>query len=191
MPPPKKDYFFTLAHKRKTTYEFSDKKVKDSDIKKILEAARWAPSCSNIQPWHFIVVKNKKRISQLMKTTFYGAFHTDPAVIIAVVLKQECWAESNHICIKDSKLGYLEAFICIGQPALIIAFEAEELGVGSSLLSPNPPEAAKILKLRKGDAVHILVGLGYERKGAFQKKRARKELKELVSAEYFGGKTNL
>ena len=72
------DNFFKLVKSRKTTYEFTDKKIKDADIKKILEAARWAPSCSNVQPWHFIVVKDKKRISDLMKLAFYGAFHSPP-----------------------------------------------------------------------------------------------------------------
>ena len=46
--------FLSLSKSRRTTYEFSDKSVKDKDLNKILEAARWAPSCANSQPWKFI-----------------------------------------------------------------------------------------------------------------------------------------
>jgi nitroreductase len=34
---------------------FSDREVSSADLKKIFEAARWAPSSSNEQPWRFIV----------------------------------------------------------------------------------------------------------------------------------------
>lgn len=29
--------------------------IPDSDVKKMLDAARWSPSCFNDQPWHFVV----------------------------------------------------------------------------------------------------------------------------------------
>lgn len=184
------NYFLNLAKTRKTTYEFSDKKVKQSDIKKILEAARWAPSCSNVQPWQFIVVKNKERISELMKTAFYGAFHTNPPIIIAIVLVNECWKDSEHRCDLDSKLGIYEGFLCIGMSALNMILEAQELGIASALLSPHQ-NIIKTLRGRKGDFIPLMVAFGYEKKKAFQKKRERKELKKLVSGEYFGRKMKL
>ena len=52
--------FLELAKKRKTTFEFSNKQVSGKDILKLLEVARWVPSCTNSQPWHFIVIKNEK-----------------------------------------------------------------------------------------------------------------------------------
>ena len=54
--------FLALAKARKTVYEFTEKKVSEADLGKILEAARWAPSANNIQPWHFIVVEDKETI---------------------------------------------------------------------------------------------------------------------------------
>ncbi|OGF19906.1 hypothetical protein A3D54_00640 [Candidatus Falkowbacteria bacterium RIFCSPHIGHO2_02_FULL_45_15] len=185
------DYFLRLAKSRKTTYEFSDKKVEDSDLKKVLEAARWSPSCSNAQPWHFIVVRDKEKIAELMKTASYGAFHSDPPLLIASVLDFECWECSEHRCVKNTKLGTVEAYLCIAMPTLSICFEALELGINSCILTPEIKSASKILKLREGDAIPILIGLGYEKKGAFQKPRTRKDLKKLVSGEYFGGKIRL
>jgi nitroreductase len=179
--------FLSLAKSRKTTYEFSDKAVKDSDVRKILEAGRWAPSCSNSQPWHFVVIKNKKTISKLIDLCYYGDFHHDPNLVIAIVFCSHCWTHGKHVCAHGVERGRIDAYLCIGTSALSMCLEADELGVSSALLSPVMEKAADILKLKTGESVPVIVGLGYEKKGAPQKKRERKSLKDLVSYEYFGG----
>tara|TARA_Y100000294_G_scaffold176795_1_gene200240 strand:- start:1461 stop:1844 length:384 start_codon:yes stop_codon:yes gene_type:complete len=126
----------------------------------------------------------------LLETASYGAFHTDPPLVIALILDFECWESGDHRCLKNSKLGTIEAYLCIAMPALSIVFEAEDLGISSCIISPEQNQACKISKLKKGDTVPLIIGLGYEKKGAFQKKRDRKDLKELVYYEYFGGKKN-
>ena len=44
-----------LIQARWSPRSFSDRPVSDADLKTILEAARWAASSSNEQPWRFIV----------------------------------------------------------------------------------------------------------------------------------------
>src|SRR5699024_3706942 len=39
---------------------FSNKPIEDEKINSVLEAARWAPSAANWQPWRFIVAKTKE-----------------------------------------------------------------------------------------------------------------------------------
>ncbi len=53
------DDFLELAHARRSVRRYKPDPVKDEDIEKILEAARWAMSGANGQPWEFIVVKDK------------------------------------------------------------------------------------------------------------------------------------
>lgn len=68
-----KNKFKVMAKEAKTNYNilevlkkryspraFSTKTVDDIDLKTILEAARWAPSASNEQPWRFIVGAKSK-----------------------------------------------------------------------------------------------------------------------------------
>jgi nitroreductase len=43
---------------RRSVRSFKDEKISDEDAAKILEAARWAPSAGNKQPWTFIYVKD-------------------------------------------------------------------------------------------------------------------------------------
>ncbi|MCF8390363.1 MAG: nitroreductase family protein [Bacteroidales bacterium] len=45
---------------RKSILSFSDKPVSDENIKLLFEAARWAPSSYNAQPWRFVVTRKAK-----------------------------------------------------------------------------------------------------------------------------------
>ena len=45
---------------RRSIRKYKDRQVSDTDLMKILEAGRLAPSGSNTQPWHFIIIKNEE-----------------------------------------------------------------------------------------------------------------------------------
>lgn len=49
-----------LIAKRWSPRAFADKPVEPNKLRSLLEAARWAPSCFNEQPWHFIVATKEK-----------------------------------------------------------------------------------------------------------------------------------
>src|SRR5512135_1820381 len=57
--------FLTLARSRRSVRRFSEKGVSRADILRVLEAARWAPSNHNRQPWKFIVWQDRNRITRL------------------------------------------------------------------------------------------------------------------------------
>lgn len=178
--------FLKLAKARKSTYEFSNKPVKKELIKQILEAGRWAPSCANVQPWHFIVVRNKKMISRIIKTAYYGDFHTDPAAIIACVLKSnQCLGE--HRCVAGGLVGILEGNLCVSMAALQMLLMATDLGVDSCILTPDLRQISGLLRVPKADSVPLMIGIGYEKEEAHKKKRERKSLKEIVSFETYNG----
>lgn len=50
--------FFKIIVERRSCRGFKKDPVPDKDIQRIVEAARWAPSSANSQPWDIIVVKN-------------------------------------------------------------------------------------------------------------------------------------
>ncbi len=45
----------SLIERRWSPYAFADKPIDSADLHSLLEAARWAPSSYNEQPWRFIV----------------------------------------------------------------------------------------------------------------------------------------
>lgn len=52
--------FMELIQQRHSIRKYQDADIPDEDLKKILEAARLAPSGKNIQNWHFVVIKNQE-----------------------------------------------------------------------------------------------------------------------------------
>lgn len=46
---------------RRSIRRFDPRPVDEEDLKRVLEAGRWAPSGANIQPWAFIIVEEEER----------------------------------------------------------------------------------------------------------------------------------
>lgn len=63
------DYYnlLELLKKRRSHYGYKPDPVPDEMVDKIIDAARWAPSGANSQPWEFIVVKDKKKREQFVE----------------------------------------------------------------------------------------------------------------------------
>ncbi len=148
-------------------------------LKRILEAARWSPSPLNVQPWKFVVVKSKRKISEFVDASAYGAFHTDPAVLIAVIVDPMAIHVREHAGF-GVRISRRDAYISIGGAGLAIALAARAMEIDSCLLTPDQETAQRILGLMKGVEVPLVVGLGYGIKGAQARKRERKKLSELT-----------
>lgn len=54
-----------IIKKRKSIRSFTDEPIGDEAVEKLIEAAVLAPSAGNMQPWAFIVVKNKETLKSL------------------------------------------------------------------------------------------------------------------------------
>lgn len=64
------DFMETVLKRRTYRKHFIDKPIAKSDLDTIIEAARWAPSPFNIQPWEILIVtdqKNKELLADLVQ----------------------------------------------------------------------------------------------------------------------------
>jgi len=50
---------------RRSIRSFTDKKVSDDLVQKILTAGMYAPSARNERPWHFIVIRDRNTFEKL------------------------------------------------------------------------------------------------------------------------------
>ena len=57
-----------LFQKRRSIRKYKKKELSDLKIKRILDAARWAPSAHNVQPWRFLIIKKSSIKSKLAKS---------------------------------------------------------------------------------------------------------------------------
>ena len=58
---------------RKSVRAYDNKPIPEEILLKVLEAGRAAPSATNAQPWHFIVVKSPGKREILSKRMFARA----------------------------------------------------------------------------------------------------------------------
>ena len=72
---------FEAIKGRRSIRNYKDDPVPKELIEKILEAGRWAPSGSNIQPWEFIVIDDAKILDMIRKVS-PGYFGRAPLAIL-------------------------------------------------------------------------------------------------------------
>jgi nitroreductase/ketosteroid isomerase-like protein len=58
-------YLFDTIKNRRTVRKFKSDPVPKEHITKILDAARFAPTSGNVQPWRFVIVKDRQRLDSL------------------------------------------------------------------------------------------------------------------------------
>jgi nitroreductase len=75
-----------LIRSRRSVRSFADRPVDDALVDQVLEAARWAPSGLNNQPWRFLVVREADLKSRLAAHTRYRKVVEGAPVVIPVFI---------------------------------------------------------------------------------------------------------
>jgi nitroreductase len=174
--------FTEVIIKRKSIRKYTDKLVDDEIIKKCLEAARLAPSWTNKQCWHFIVVRDRKKIEKLSSiATFW--LKDAPAVIVAC-------GDPSKSGFKNGQHYYL-VDVAIALEHLVLAATNEGLGtcwIGAF----DEDNVRSLLGIPKEIKVVALTPIGFpdEEEGLFSKSfkmllksGKRKALEEIMHME--------
>lgn len=155
--------FLDLVKVRKSVRKYSAKPVDRDIIARCLEAAQFAPSACNSQPWYFIVVDDpdlKKRIADVAFSGVYSmnSFAKKAPVLVAVVRDKS----SYLACLGGYFRGFQFSLIDIGIACEHFILQAAEEGVGSCWLGWFNEKAVKnILAIPAGKKVDIMISLGY------------------------------
>lgn len=70
---------------RRSSRALSDRPVERQAIIELIEAARWAPSSGNLQPWRFLIVRKPARLKLLHEAFARGNAWAQKAPILVVV----------------------------------------------------------------------------------------------------------
>jgi nitroreductase len=99
-------------------------RISDGDVELILEAARWAPSAGNSQPWAFIVGTSETEIRARMSEHLAGSarpWAVDASVLIANLA---------HRYVQDTTWEYSEfSLYDLGQAVAHMTIQAQALGL--------------------------------------------------------------
>ena len=75
---------FEAIKKRRSIRAFTNEDVSKEEIEKLLNAARYAPSAGNIQPWEFIVIRDSRTKHRLSVAALDQTSIEEAPVVIAV-----------------------------------------------------------------------------------------------------------
>jgi nitroreductase len=72
--------------KRASIRRYTDEAVSDAIINQVIEAARWAPSEGDSQPWEFVVVRNRELKAHIMEAAFHQTWMLEAPVFIVACI---------------------------------------------------------------------------------------------------------
>jgi nitroreductase len=164
---------------RRSIRKFKKQKIPEETVTRLIEAASYAPSAGNIQPWHFIIVKNPNVKKKLVEAAYHQT-HTEQAPIIIVVCADE----------KKSSIGYGNrgrTLYCLQDTAAAtqnILLTAYSMGLGTCWTgSFNEDEVRETVKAPVGVRPVVMISVGYP--DVIPKQRSRKLLSEIVHYDGF------
>lgn len=97
-----------IIKNRQSVRSFKEEMPSESQIEAVLEAAQLAPSWVNVQPWHFIVIKNENTKALLAKLS-HGQQHVEKAPVVVVCCGDlNAWEYPNFKKILESRPGMTE-----------------------------------------------------------------------------------
>lgn len=169
--------FIELAEKRCSIRGFKPDPVPEDALKEILQAGNLAPTAKNLQPFHFIVVREDAARDGLAKAYPAPFFREAPVVIVVCVEPSAGWTRDRY----DGK-NYCEVDAAIAADHMTLA--ATDLGLGTCWIGAfNPDMVASVLGLPKGIEPLTMLLLGYPSASGLKKKR--KTLEELVRYDHW------
>ena len=161
-----------VLKKRRSVRAFQDKPVAKADLESIVDAARFAPTARNVQPWEFVIITDSVILTRISKLAENGRFISGAKVCIAV------------FCVNTKY--YLEDG-CATTVNILNA--ATALGIGSCWIAGDKKdysnEIAQLLGVPENYRPVSLIALGYPKDKNSFKLVDRRPLEELIHWEKF------
>lgn len=140
---------------RRSVRRYKEDQVPSELVERILDAARWAPTGGNIQPWRFIVVKDRVLLD-LLKKVSPGYLGDAPLAIVICSDKERSYRIGGPLA-RD----YLTIADC-SMAAENIALAAHALGLGTCVVKSFSHTAVKeLLNITPGVEPELIVVVGY------------------------------
>lgn len=75
---------FEAIKQRRSIRAYKREDVSEGEVKKLIDAARLAPSAGNIQPWEFVIIKDAEIKKKLATAALDQTFIKEASVVIVV-----------------------------------------------------------------------------------------------------------
>jgi nitroreductase len=156
----------SVFRRRYSCRRFAGTNLSRAELEHILEAAVWAPSAGNLQPWRFIVVTADELKARLAEAAHQNFVAEAPVVIVVCAVPGESARRYGE---RGRSLYSLQDTAAATQNILLAA---AELGLGSCWVGAfEEPAAAKALGLPPAWRPVALVPLGHPLETATARER--------------------
>lgn len=148
--------FNSLIENRWSTRVFKPTKVEQGKINSILEAATWAPSAFNEQPWRFIVgKKGGETYDKILETLIeWNQKWASNADVLVLNITKRNFAHNNK---PNATFEY-----DLGQAVAFMALEVVNQGLFSHQMSGFDPKlAAELFNINNEFKVVSVIAIGY------------------------------
>jgi len=184
-----------VVRRRWSPVVYSPQTVETQKLLSVLEAARWAPSGNNEQPWSFLVARKEepeefaRMLSCLVPANVVWAQHV-PVLILSVAKLQ--YGRSR----KPNRHAWHDTGIATG----FLMLQATELGLyAHGMAGFDPEKARQLYGIPESHEAVAAIGLGYpgDESGAPEElrkrnvRRPRRPLDEFVFAGRWGWRLRL
>lgn len=170
---------------RRSIRKYLEKSVDDDKIIQLLESARLAPSGSNTQPWHFIIVKSGEIRQKLVEVSNNQKWMLSAPVFIVCVADIRSRITNNIEISLNENSPQLELKQIIRDTSIAIehiVLEANNLGLGACWVAWFTQEEIRpILNIPSDKFVVCILTLGYASESP--KDRPRKKIEEIIHHE--------
>ena len=155
--PPIMEGVLPVIHQRWSPRSFTDRDVDQADLARVFEAARWAASSSNEQPWSFLVATHNSS--------------THKKILEALVPFNQTWAGKAPVLIlglarnKSGRNGApnLYAMYDLGAASSYLTLQAAALGLSTHQMAGFDKDKARTLLEIPGDYdFGSVIALGYQ-----------------------------
>jgi nitroreductase len=168
-----------IIKNRRSIRAFKKQDIPPDIIEKLLEAARWAPSAGNVQPWAFVVVSSQK-MKQSLSMAAFGQKTLEEASVVIVVCADEKLAEQSY-GVRGKSLFCLQDTAAAIQNILLTAYS---LGLGSCWIGAfKEDEIKKAIKAPKEMRPIAMIPIGYPNEAPSA--RSRRPVSEIMHKETF------
>lgn|SRR5258708_7536678 len=151
--------------------EYQDRAVPDDVVGRIVEAGRLTASASNLQPWHFVVVRNRAHLRELGELVPTGPYIATSAFAIVVA-----YEKSSRTAVSD---------VSRAVQSMILTAWAE--GVASNWAGfGGIDDVRHSVGLAESYDVLAVVPFGYPARPVGKGKKNRKPLSAVASMERYG-----
>lgn len=161
-----------LLKSRRSVRAFQNKDIPKKELQEIIDAARFAPTARNLQPWEFVVVTDKNKIAQLAALGQNAGFMAQASACIAV------FSVDTNYFLEDGSAATCN-----------ILLAATDLGIGSCWIAgdkkPYCQQVNVLLNAPSQMKLVSLIALGYPQEENAFKPAQKRQLKELLHWEKF------